>query len=41
MIRNPRAYTNYNQTWNHNDPNWTAANIAQVPFGVNPTTSHE
>ena len=39
MLRNPWGTTNYSGTWNKNDAGWTAAMIAQVPFGTNPTTS--
>jgi len=41
MIRNPRVETNYKMDWSHSDERWTAATIAQVPLGVDPTTSHE
>lgn len=40
MIRNPRAYTQYSKAWSNNDPNWTADMKAQVPFGIDPTTSN-
>ena len=39
MLRNPWGITNYNGNWHKGDTAWTAALIAQVPFGTNPTTS--
>ena len=39
LMRNPWGVTYYNGPWYKNDALWTTANIAQVPFGINPTTS--
>jgi hypothetical protein len=41
MLRNPWGYTRYAGDWDHNYSNWTTENKALVPFGVDPTTSHE
>lgn len=38
MARNPWGSTYYNQTWSKDDPNWTAALVAQVPHNVDPRT---
>lgn len=40
LMRNPWGITYYTGAWNYLDANWTTANIAQVPFGIDPTTSH-
>jgi hypothetical protein len=40
LMRNPWGSTDYSGTWNHADVNWTDALKAQVPFGIDPTTSH-
>ena len=40
MLRNPWGVTDYSADWAHDDENWTAENIAQVPFSIDPTTSH-
>lgn len=40
MIRNPWGFTYYNGKWNSADDRWTPELIAQVPNGVDPTTSN-
>jgi hypothetical protein len=40
LIRNPWGITYYTGTWNYADTNWTDALVAQVPFSVDPRTSH-
>jgi hypothetical protein len=40
LMRNPWGVTYYSESWSANDTtNWTDANKAQVPFGIDPTTS--
>lgn len=36
LIRNPWDVHGYSSTWNPDDPNWTDALVAQVPFGFDP-----
>lgn len=38
LMRNPWGTCYYNQDWNKDDPNWTDALVAQVPFGVDVRT---
>ena len=37
LIRNPWGINGYSWTWAHDDPNWTAALIAQIPHSFDPT----
>ena len=40
MVRNPWDITEYKKNWKHSDARWTSDYKSQVPFGVDPTTSH-
>lgn len=40
LMRNPWGYTSYSGPWKYNDAAWTDAKVAQVPFGIDPRTSH-
>jgi hypothetical protein len=34
LARNPWGITTYTGDWRHDDPRWTAANVAQVPLNL-------
>ena len=40
LLRNPWGVTDYSGAWKHDDANWTNALVAQVPYGIDPRTSH-
>ena len=40
LMRNPWGTTDYSGPWHHGDAAWTSALKTQVPFGLDPTTSH-
>jgi len=39
MFRNPWGEAGYTGTWSKDDPNWTDALVAQVPFEVDVRTA--
>mmetsp|Transcript_16497 Transcript_16497/g.28016 ORF Transcript_16497/g.28016 Transcript_16497/m.28016 type:complete len:109 (-) Transcript_16497:477-803(-) len=41
MVRNPWGISEYSKNWSHDDSRWTPEFIAQVPHGIDPTTSHQ
>ena len=41
MLRNPWGETGYSGTWSKDDPNWTDALVAQVPFDIDPRTDQD
>jgi hypothetical protein len=38
-LKDPWGATSYSGLWRATDTAWTAAEIAKVPFSINPTTS--
>lgn len=40
MLRNPWGTTGYSGTWKNSDRAWTDALVAQVPYSIDPRTSH-
>lgn len=41
MVRNPWGSSKYAKDWMHNDTKWTDDYLSQVPYGIDPTTSHD